>query len=420
MFKKFFQRRNITFTKTQAACVAAGFLLYALIEIGSVMGVGGGLNGTGLKRAAPGQGETTYELQITGLNKDEESKKIPVKIPVRERRYTKEEVKKVFEKIKPQLEAKMLGENTSVSEIRKNLNLTKNLSDYGIKIRWETDNAELVDSLGAVHNEQAKEAGEPVTILARATDGTQEYTYRFHLMVYPPMRTAQEKAESEFLTWAGKEDQKQQTDDYLKLPNDYEGHSLTYSFQEDNSHQMFPFLGIFMALLLHVKVSTDKQNQVKKREQQLLLDYSEVISKLLVYIGAGLTVRGAWERIVAGYDSNVKDGKRKIRPVYEEMMKTASQLGSGVSESRAFGEFGRRCSLQPYLKLSALLEQSQKNGSRQLRHSLELEMISAFEQRKNMAKRLGEEAGTKLLLPLLLMLGVVMAMIVLPAFLSFY
>lgn len=420
MFKILREKWNITFTKTQFACVAAGFLLYALIEISSVMGVNGGLNGAGLKRAAPGQGETTYELQITGLDKDEENKKIPVKIPVREKRYTKEEAKKIFEKIKPQLETQMLGENPSLLEIRKNLNLKSSLNNYGIRIYWETDNAELVDSLGTVHNEQTKEAGEPVTVIARASDGTQEFTYRFHVMVYPPMRTAQEKAENEFLTWAEKEDQKQQTDDYLQLPNDYEGHFLTYSFQEDNSHRLFPFLGIFMALLLHVKVSTDKQNQAKRREQQLLLDYSEVISKLLVYIGAGLTVRGSWERIVAGYDSSVKDGKRRIRPVYEEMMKTASQLGSGVSESRAFGEFGRRCSLQPYLKLSALLEQSQKNGSRQLRHALELEMISAFEQRKNMAKKLGEEAGTKLLFPLLLMLGVVMAMIVLPAFLSFY
>ncbi len=420
MFKRFRGKWNIAFTKTQVACVAVGFLLYALIEISSAMGVDGGLSGPGLKRAAPGQGETTYELQITGLNKDEENEKIPVKIPVREKRYTKEEAKKIFEKIKPQLEIQMLGENASLLEIRKNLNLISKLNNYGIKINWETDNAELVDSLGTVHNEQTNEAGEPVTIIARASDGTEEFTYRFHLMVYPPIRTAQEKAENEFLNWAEKEDQKQQTDDYLQLPHDYEGHSLTYSSQEDNSHRLFPFLGIFMALLLHVKVSTDKQNQAKKREQQLLLDYSEVISKLLVYIGAGLTVRGAWERIVAGYDSSVKEGKRKTRPVYEEMLKTASQLSSGVSESKAFGEFGRRCSLQPYLKLSALLEQSQKNGSRQLRHALELEMISAFEQRKNMAKRLGEEAGTKLLFPLFLMLGVVMAMIVFPAFLSFY
>ena len=175
-----------------------------------------------------------------------------------------------------------------------------------------------------------------------------------------------------------------------------------------------------MALLLHAKVNSDKQHLAKKREQQLLLDYSEVVSKLVVYIGAGLTLRNSWERIVAGYDAGVKEGKRGVRPVYEEMMKTVSQLSSGVSESRAFGEFGRRCGLQSYLKLSALLEQSQKNGSRQLRQSLELEMISAFEQRKNLAKKLGEEAGTKLLIPLLLMLGVVMAMIVLPAFLSFY
>ena len=101
-------------------------------------------------------------------------------------------------------------------------------------------------------------------------------------------------------------------------------------------------------------------------------------------------------------------------------MKTAAQLGSGLSEGKAYSEFGRRCGVQVYIKLSALLEQSQKNGSRQLRPALELEMVSAFEQRKNLAKKLGEEAGTKLLLPLLMMLGVVMVMIVVPAFLSFY
>ncbi len=101
-------------------------------------------------------------------------------------------------------------------------------------------------------------------------------------------------------------------------------------------------------------------------------------------------------------------------------MKTAGQIGSGQSEGRAYSEFGRRCGLQAYLKLSTLLEQSQKNGSRQLRQALELEMVSAFEQRKNLAKKLGEEAGTKLLLPLFMMLGVVMVMIVVPAFLAFY
>ena len=43
----------------------------------------------------------------------------------------------------------------------------------------------------------------------------------------------------------------------------------------------------------------------------------------------------------------------------------------------------------------------------------------AFEERKNTAKKAGEEAGTKLLLPMVMMLCVVMLMILLPAFITF-
>lgn len=43
----------------------------------------------------------------------------------------------------------------------------------------------------------------------------------------------------------------------------------------------------------------------------------------------------------------------------------------------------------------------------------------AFEQRKHQARRLGEEAGTKLLLPLFMMLSVVMVVIAVPALMEF-
>ena len=45
-------------------------------------------------------------------------------------------------------------------------------------------------------------------------------------------------------------------------------------------------------------------------------------------------------------------------------------------------------------------------------------MNHAWEQRKTMARRLGEEAGTKLLVPLFLMLGIVMVIIMVPAMMS--
>jgi hypothetical protein len=47
-----------------------------------------------------------------------------------------------------------------------------------------------------------------------------------------------------------------------------------------------------------------------------------------------------------------------------------------------------------------------------------MEAIQAFESRKNTAKRMGEEAGTKLLMPMFGMLAVVFIMVMVPAFLS--
>ena len=71
------------------------------------------------------------------------------------------------------------------------------------------------------------------------------------------------------------------------------------------------------------------------------------------------------------------------------------------------------------MKLCSLLEQNRKNGSRNVRELLRAEMTEAFELRKHGARRMGEEAGTRLLLPLFLMLGVVMVMVAVPAMLEF-
>ena len=51
-------------------------------------------------------------------------------------------------------------------------------------------------------------------------------------------------------------------------------------------------------------------------------------------------------------------------------------------------------------------------------HILRLEALQAFENRKARAKKLGEEAGTKLLIPMFIMFAVVLVMIMIPAFLT--
>ena len=50
---------------------------------------------------------------------------------------------------------------------------------------------------------------------------------------------------------------------------------------------------------------------------------------------------------------------------------------------------------------------------------LKNECIEALEERKARARKKGEQAGTKMLFPMLLMLMVVMVVIMVPAFMSF-
>lgn len=413
-------RRRLPVTKIQAACMAGGVLLYAVMELVSVWGRQNVFEGQGLKRAGPGQGESIYEVLVKGLDKEMEDKKLLIEIPVRERHYTEKEAEELFDKLEKELETQMLSENDSLNNIKHNLNFKTRLDNFGISVRWETSDPDLIDSFGTVYNEELPVGGKELLIIAAVSDGLHERGYQFKGKVFPPVLTMEEKQKADFRKWADKIDTMQQTDDALVLPQEFEGQKLKYFKPKEGGYGILPVLGFAMAILLQVRIQVEKQKEGRLREQQLLLDYSEVVSKLVVYIGAGYTVRGAWERIAAGYGESLKNGKQAIRPAYEEMVKAAAQIKSGLSEGRAYSEFGRRCGLQPYIKLAALLEQNQKNGGRQLRNALDIEMASAFEQRKNAARKLGEEAGTRLLLPLLLMLLVVMIMIVVPAFLAFY
>lgn len=71
-----------------------------------------------------------------------------------------------------------------------------------------------------------------------------------------------------------------------------------------------------------------------------------------------------------------------------------------------------------YMKFSTLLVQNLRKGSDDLLRRMELEAEDAVRTRRELAKQLGEEAGTKLLLPMMLMLAVVFALIMTAAFRS--
>ena len=150
----------------------------------------------------------------------------------------------------------------------------------------------------------------------------------------------------------------------------------------------------------------------------MLLDYPQFVSRLVLYMGAGMSVRGILLCFSEEYKKEYKaSGKRSY--LYEERLKSSNELQSGVPELSVYERFGLRCGMQQYTRLVTLLSQNLKKGNSELMMLLKEESDKATKERMAYARKLGEEAGTKLLVPMMLMLLIVMITIMIPAYLSF-
>lgn len=399
--------------KSQVVCLLLGITLFiAGIFVENRSSV---LNsGNTVDRNSYGQGPKEQMLKVDGLL----GHPFPVELSISERQYGEQEAGNAFIPAYEKLIALVLGENESLLEVRTNLNLITWLEEYGIAAEWGSDDETLMNSSGEILNSDCPEIGTENYLSLRLKAGKYSRDFAVKTVIYPPVRNEDEKRIAAFKTHLTFIDKEQGAAGSLSLPEQFGGADLKYSTKKNGDPWIFLMLGIGAAILIPLRERQNAAEKKKRKERQLLLDYSEIVSKLVVFLGAGLPIRKAWERIVMDYEQKSKNSPF-IRYAYEEMKNAYYLMGRGVPESRAYAEFGNRCRILPYRKLASILEQNVKNGTENLRSILETEMAEAFEQRKMLARRMGEEAGTKLLLPLFMMLAIVMVIISVPAFLSF-
>lgn len=211
--------------------------------------------------------------------------------------------------------------------------------------------------------------------------------------------------------------QKKNDPRYYYLPEEWNRKHLEWEQPKDTTGNLISALGLVAAAAVVIAKRREEESVQIKRREQMLMDYPGLVMKFTLLVQAGLTARKAFQKIAMDYGKREEGNKRAA---YEEIRTACYEMDSGVSEAEAYRRFGERCGQVKYKTLSTLLIQNLQKGSRYLSDLLEKESVEAWEERKRKARVLGEAAATKLLLPMVLMLLVVMAVIMLPACLSFY
>jgi len=313
------------------------------------------------------------------------------------------------------LKTECLGENSSLEEVSGSLKFPEE-NDAGIRFSYCSGAPDLISDYGLFLAEEVPEEGISFLIYVTACYGGVEKEYELPVTV---VRREEVLTPKEVVERAVREaDEAGRKEGALVLPKEVE--EMTVSFREKKtSPWLFAGLSLVLAGILYYLPKEKEKEQLKKREEELACSYPQLLSKLNTLIHAGMSIRSAWGRIVKEYREGRKSGERRREYAYEEMSLTLLRLEQGENEGEAYEEFGRRCTLRNYRKLGNLLSQNLRQGISGLEGALEEEMIKALEERKNRALKAGEEAGTKLLFPMILMLGIVVVTLVVPAFLSF-
>ncbi len=370
------------------------------------------------------QGSLTLDLQAESGNKEE------IAVMIEPKSLTEKEAELLAKEAYRKLIPAILNENTGTDRISSNLNLISRLEDYPFHISWESSHPDIVKVTGEIVNKEIfdKEllSAEGTSVLLTAwlhyDDSYQQLRYKkiIEVKIYPQEKTVKEKWQDALYSAIESQKAKNAYDDTLQLPQTVQGRAVRWEEKSSTDSLYVWIIIITAAILLYAAKDSDLNKRVMKRNRQLEKDYPELVSKLALYLGAGMTVKNAWKKMVQDYVSNrTRYQSTAYQVLYEEMLISWHELENGVSEGEVYFQFGKRAGGDRYRKLSGLLYNHLQKGNNKLLHVLREEMEAAWEERKNKARISGEEMSTKLLFPMMIMLILVMVIIMVPAYLAF-
>lgn len=146
--------------------------------------------------------------------------------------------------------------------------------------------------------------------------------------------------------------------------------------------------------------------KIKKRSEQMLNDFSNVVSKLALLTNAGMIMHEAWEEVAYTGDSFI----------YKEMQIAVVQMNNGISEADALYQFGSRCVVPEIKKFTSTIVQGISKGNAELVAMLQEQSKEVWSLKKQSVRRQGEKASSKLLIPMMIMFVGILIMVIVPIF----
>lgn len=358
-----------------------------------------------IMRSEYGGGNSQYRLNVE-FNDSKET----VDVEIDEREYTDIELEMLAEETFRNLTASILN-SAEDGVVRDAIKLPTALDNYPFLIRWKSSDENVVDARGQllcpldctqyhdiiltasmICGEYRDEKTVPITIGPRNIDSKEKFI--FQLLESISLSEEEKRHESTF-----------------KLPEEFMGVELSWTEPVPVKIFMIVPISVVISIVIGWAYDRDEKLKQKKRQENLEAEYPFFVEKLKLYILSGMTVKKAFCQI---YKESIEVDSSP-GALDKELRTVQNRFSNGVREEEVYTDFGARCG-GSYKRLALLLTVNLKKGNDKLMSLIDEEVLRAQEHRKEIALRKSDQAGVKLLFPMIIMLMVVMLLIMVPAY----
>lgn len=372
-----------------------------------------------IERSEPGGGDVDQKLFVTYKDPESDSGGVvttEVTASVSPRKYTEKQMDELFDKGFGQAFREALG-GLEAADINEDLDLKSSLSGMPFEVSYYCDDDQVMDYEGKLNREYIKSQGSVPTVLWVRLKSGNDMRQQMRQVVFTQKKmTYGEQIVQEVKDAVRSADESDPYSDSVKIKSRIGRADV--SLEEGGGTMIFFILALGIPGLIWYAGKQKVIEKAEKNRSQAADTYPELLGKISLYMGAGLTVKETILRIVENYEKRRSEGGEYVY-VYEELKTSAREMEAGKPERICYEEFAERVDLPVYRSLVSVLDQAVTVGSREILRKLSEMLDSGFEMRKDTARKKGEEAGTKLLIPMVILMIVVIAVVMIPALMSF-
>lgn len=361
-------------------------------------------------------GEGEKEIPLI-LEKDGEIKEYSLRLE--EQSLSTAELNTLFDDFFKDLERNMKGKNPSLNKVTDSLIFDEDLDGYPFEISYEPEDIDCIgwDGKTGVSFRQLREGDTIITgILVTAEYGAYSRSKKYEIHLTKTEDKGKVSPFQKVIKRLQKREKDTRKDKTFLIPEAY-GKVTIQRGNKDKTAWKILFLACVLVCLLPIYHYTNLKEKEKQCRKETIQDFPIIVHLLTLYMGAGLSFSSSVRRISEDYQKRQRNKEKKY--AFEEIVRMDRQMRMGVSQKEACISWGKRFQETMYHKLSLILIQTISKGTREARVMMENAEKNAFLQRVERAKKEGEEAGTKLLFPMIILLCLVMILIMYPALIRF-